>query len=73
MFKIMIFNDVSGDEEVAKCPDLSDAMDTMEELVQADAEDVMRHGIPDLGDAPTYAEALRYVRDFFYITKEDNT
>ena len=42
------------------------------EAIETDAENLLWYGIPERDGVPTYAEALEYARDFFYIVEESS-
>ena len=72
MFYLKVLSgDIEG-ETLSVHDSINEALEELQETIEADAEDVMRHGIPKLNGtySPTYAEALEYARGFFYIEEE---
>lgn len=70
MFYVMVVTGDPNGELISAHYTIEQAETARLEAVETDAENLLWYGIPDQDSVPTYAEALEYARDFFYIVEE---
>jgi len=70
MFYVMAISGDPNGELISRHATLEQAERVLLEVIETDAEDLMWYGIEGRDEPPTYAEALEYARDFFYIVEE---
>ena len=69
MFYVMAVSGDPNGELISRHATLEQAERVLVEVIETDAEDLLWYGIPDRDGVPTYAEALKYAREFFYIVE----
>ena len=70
MFYVMAISGDPNGELISEHATSHEAVAELEEAIETEAENLMWYGIPDRDGVPTYAEALEYSRDVFYIKEE---
>ena len=70
MFYLMVISGDPNGELISEHETIEQAHKSLCEAIEADAENLMSYGIPEREEPPTYAEALEYSRDVFYIEEE---
>ena len=70
MFYVMAVSGDPNGELISSHATLEQAESVLLEVIETDAEDLLWYGIEGHEEPPTYAEALEYSRDVFYIVEE---
>ena len=70
MFYVMAVSGDPNGELISRHATLEQAERVLVEVIETDAEDLLWYGIPDRDGVPTYAEAIEYSRDVFYIEEK---
>ena len=69
MFYLMVISGDPNGELISEHATSHEAVAELEEAIETEAENLLWYGIPERDGVPTYAEALKYAREFFYIVE----